>query len=123
MGAFRFQKRERLTRKRAIESLFQKGSSFSAFPLKVLYSPQNSVDNATQVLISVPARSFKKATDRNTLKRRIREGYRLNKALLSASSAYALAYIYIAREILPSDIIHKAIQTSLRRLNKYEKEA
>jgi len=123
MGAFRFEKRERLTSKRAIESLFQKGSSFSAFPFKVLYALQNSVDTTTQVLISVPVRSFKKATDRNTLKRRIREGYRLNKALLTASSGYALAYIYIAKEILPSDVIHKAIQISLRRLNKHEKEA
>jgi len=123
MSAFRFQKNERLTRKRVIEDLFQKGKSFSAFPLKVLFAHQTSADHPTQILVSVPARIFRKATDRNTLKRRIREGYRLNKAILTASSRYALAYIYIAREILPSDKIHKAIQSSLQRLNRNEKEA
>lgn len=123
MGTHRFEKRERLTRKKVIEDLFQQGDSFSAFPLKVLYTPHQLAESATQVLITVPARTFRKATDRNTLKRRIREGYRLNKGLLTASARYALAYIYIAREVLPSSVIHKAIQSSLKRLNGYEKEA
>ena len=120
MGNFRFPKEERLTRKKVIEDLFQQGSSFSAFPLKVIFTIQVDTLAKTQVLISVPTRTFKKATDRNTLKRRIREGYRLNKALLTASTPISLAYIYIAREILPSSTIHLAIQTSLRRLNRHE---
>ncbi len=73
-------------------------------------------------MISVPARTFRKATDRNTLKRRIREGYRLNKSLLTSTTAFSMAYIYIAREILPSSTIHEAVQTSLKRLNRYEKK-
>jgi ribonuclease P protein component len=122
MGALRFPKTERLSRKKTIEELFQRASSFSAFPLKVLYQPQEEPGAFHQVLIAVPARNFRKATDRNTLKRRIREGYRLNKALLTISTRLSLAYIYTAREVLPSATIHKAIESSLQRLNRYEKK-
>lgn len=121
MGNFRFPKEERLTKKKVIEDLFQKGASFSSFPLKVIFTthPGKSTTK-NQVLVTVPARTFKKATDRNTLKRRIREGYRLNKGLLTLPLTFSLAYIYIAKEILPSPTIHLAIQSSLRRLNQYE---
>lgn len=123
MGDFRFQKKERLTKKKAIEELFQRGTSFSFFPLKVIFIANSSDDQqGHQVLITVPSRTFKKAVDRNTLKRRIREGYRLNKAALITSSKFSLAYIYIAKEILPSTTIHQAIQSSLKRVNKYAAE-
>ena len=124
MGTFRFQKEERLTKKKAIEELFAHGSSFSSFPLKVIFTaPAGGPQSGNQVLVSVPAKNFRKATDRNTLKRRIREGFRLNKALLTSSTAFSLAYIYIAKEILPSSAIHQAIQASLRRLNQYENKS
>jgi ribonuclease P protein component len=121
MRNFRFQKEERLTRKKTIEDLFQRGTSFSAFPLKVIFTlNQEAKASRNRVLISVPTRIFKKATQRNTLKRRIREGYRLNKGLLVIPTTFSLAYIYIAKEILPSTTIHQAVQSSLRRLNRYE---
>jgi ribonuclease P protein component len=122
MGALRFQKSERLSRKRSIEELFQKGRSFTSFPLKVIYQTHQEQGSRHQVLITVPTRIFRKATDRNTLKRRIREGYRRNKALLTASTPFSLAYIYTAREVLPSSTIHQAIQASLQRLSRYEKK-
>lgn len=121
MGNFQFPKEERLHRKKAIEDLFQKGTSFSSFPLKVIFVPRPaSAGPKSEVLITVPSRTFRKATERNTLKRRIREGYRLNKTLLTKPTTFSLAYIYIAKEILPSATIHQAIQSSLRRLNRHE---
>lgn len=121
MGNYSFSKEERLTLKKVIGSLFDDGKSFTAFPLKVLFLPSSQAP--TKVLITVPARNFPKATERNTIKRRIREGYRLNKALLATSTPFSLAYIYTAREVLPSSKIHQAIQSSLTRLNRYEKKA
>lgn len=122
MGSLRFPKDARLTSRKAIERLFENGQSFSAFPLKIIFEPRPSGDEPSRVLITVPARTFRKATDRNTLKRRIREGYRLNKSMLTSTSAFAVAYIYIAKEVLPSSTIHEAIQSSLRRLNRYDKK-
>ncbi len=122
MGNFSFRKEERLSRKKIIEGLFKKGPSRLFFPLKVIATPHpDPVQPVHQVLISVPVRNFKKAVDRNTLKRRIREGYRLNKALLQVSPALCVAYIYIAKEILPSATIHQAILSSLESL-KHEKK-
>jgi ribonuclease P protein component len=122
MGKFRFQKEERLNRKKIIDELFKKGPSRLFFPLKLIATHHpDSNQHIHQVLVTVPARNFKKAVDRNTLKRRIREGYRLNKALLPASPALCLAYIYIAKEILPSASIHQAIVSSMESL-KYEKK-
>jgi len=121
MGKFRFPKKERLSRKKVIEELFKKGSSLSFFPLRVLFLASPGAASH-QVLITAPTKNFKRAVDRNMLKRRIREGFRLNKTLLRASPTFCLAYIYIAKEILPSITIHKAIQSSLERLNVYEKK-
>ena len=123
MGKFRFRKEERLTRKKIIEELFEKGMSFSVFPLKIIFTTfQPDSPSLHQVLITVPSRTFAKAADRNMLKRRIREGYRLHKEHLPTSPTFRLAYIYIAKEILPSQTIHQSILSSLQRLNKYEKK-
>lgn len=124
MGAFRFGKKERLSKKKVIEELFAKGSSRLAFPVKIVFIRHPDKEQSLhQVLITVPAKNFKKAVDRNTLKRRIREGYRLNKALLPSTPTLCIAYIYVAKEILPSAMIHKSICTSMKELSDhYEKK-
>lgn len=123
MGNLHFRKEERLSRKKIIEELFEKGASRLFFPLKVLSLPHPDPNQIVhQVLITAPARNFKKAVDRNTVKRRIREGYRLNKTLIPTSPALCLAYIYIAKDILPSVTIHKSIRSSLQQLKNNEKK-
>lgn len=123
MGKFYFGKEERLNKKKIIEALFEKGSSFSVFPLKVFFNSQPGGGLPHhQVLITVPIKNFKRAVDRNAIKRRIREGFRLNKTLFQTTSAFSIAYIYIAKEVLPSPTIHQAIQSSFERLSSYEKK-
>lgn len=74
-----------------------------------------------QVLISVSKRNFKRAVDRNTLKRRIREAYRLNKNQLSGPNKYVIAYLYTVKEILPSSQIHQRLVKSFKRFDHVEK--
>ena len=69
-----------------------------------------------QLLVTVPKANFKRAVDRNKIKRRVREGYRLHKADLTSNQFLMIAYIYTAREILPSAVIHEKIISSFKKI-------
>ena len=74
-------------------------------------------DQSHKVLITVPKRNFRKAIDRNLLKRRIRESFRLNKYRLShfENGFLLIAYIYTGKVIADySEIDNKLIKTLLR---------
>lgn len=123
MGKFTFKKEERLNKEKWILELFEKGSSFQFHPFRVIFLPHpDPVYPLHQVLITVSSRNFKSAVDRNTIKRRIREAYRLNKSKILSSGKWLIAYIYIAREILPSEIIHKKLSLTFERLHRKEHE-
>jgi ribonuclease P protein component len=114
MQKFTFKKSERLSSKKLIQELFDRGSSFYLYPFKVFFVQNERPIN--QVMTSVPKSLFKRAVDRNTIKRRIREGYRLNKSKLASNKFFFIAYIYTAKEILPSALIHQKIALSLNKL-------
>ncbi len=110
MGKHTFSKHEKLTKESWIKELFEKGSSFNLYPFRIVFKDHPALDATThQVLISVSSRNFKRAVDRNSVKRRIREAYRLNKEILVIPKKLLLAYIYVAKEILPSAIIHEKL--------------
>ncbi|GMT45255.1 MAG: ribonuclease P protein component [bacterium] len=78
-----FTKEERLHEKKLIERLFKDGKSFFTFPFQVFFSPLKTTSRyPARVLISVPKRNFKRAVDRNRIKRLVREAYRRNKYIL-----------------------------------------
>jgi ribonuclease P protein component len=77
-----FHKQERLTGKTSIDLLFAKGRSVSNGPLKVIIKPSLSTQMyPAKAMFVVPKKKFKRAHDRNLLKRRMREAYRINKSI------------------------------------------
>jgi ribonuclease P protein component len=75
-----FHKQERLTGKKSIDLLFAKGRSVSKGPLKLIIKPSLSTQlYPAKAMFVVPKKKFKRAHDRNLLKRRMREAYRINK--------------------------------------------
>jgi ribonuclease P protein component len=122
MGKFTFRKEERLDKEKIIQELFEKGSSFYLYPFKVYFMPSPDASVTThQVLISVSKKNFKRAVDRNSIKRRIREAYRLNKNLLVGQNKLAIAYIYSVKEILPTAQIQERLVKTFKRLEYVER--
>lgn len=133
-----FPKSEHLCSKKIIGSMFGKTSqaqSAFVFPIKAVFLNDelemmndeckkeisiNQLANypltAPQVLFSVSKRSFKRAVDRNLIRRRIKEAYRLNKSFLANNFPPYIAFIYVAKEILPYQNIEKSIKSVLKKL-------
>lgn len=96
-----FPKKEKLKSKKLIEQLFTEGKSVSAFPLRLIYLPTTFNDGIIfKTGISVSKRNFKKAVDRNYIKRLLREVYRVNKTTYfnNISTQYAFMILYIGKE-------------------------
>ncbi|NER14231.1 ribonuclease P protein component [Leptobacterium flavescens] len=97
----RFPREEKLKSNLLIEQLFSEGSSVSKYPLKLIYVKTEPEDDVkVKAGFSVPKRKFKKAVQRNQIKRLIREAYRLNKSNLfnNLSTSYAFMFLYLGKE-------------------------
>jgi ribonuclease P protein component len=80
---FTLGKKERLKSRKLIGRLYTEGNSVKAFPLRMVYlQTEHRSGFPAQVGVSVPKRNFKKAPDRNRLKRLMRETYRLQKGIV-----------------------------------------
>ena len=117
--SYSFPKEERLCSKKLIAELFRKGSSFNLYPLRFVILKNDLPQNPfPQVLISVSKKHFKKAVDRNRIKRQIREVYRLNKHQLLVAgtcSIQVLGIIYIGKEKSSFQLIQKKLNSGLER--------
>ena len=101
----RFTKEERLCSKTTIERLYADGKSVAAYPLRAVYIALEPADNepTVSILLSVPKKRFKHAVDRNLVKRRLREAYRLNKhafieEMQQQGKRMAIAILYLDKQ-------------------------
>lgn len=120
-----FSKNERLCHKRRIEDLFSTGKAITAFPIRLVYLPVNELPVPAQIVFAVGKKKLKKAVDRNTVKRRLRESYRLQKNEIynSLNQPHTFMIIYLAKEVLPSDVLKKAMTKAFGKINTSHSEA
>ena len=107
-------KSERLSSLTAVRRLFADGASGFVYPFRYMVYKSESTTPTVEVLFSVPKRNHKRANKRNTLKRRMREAYRLNNDALHAaikehSKEVDIALVYSSKDLLPYKTIEHAV--------------
>lgn len=131
---FTLRKEERLKSRKSIEQLFSEGKSFTIIPFKIFYivSPyaidQPPTDNSglqfnLQFGVGVSTKNFKKAVDRNRVKRLVREAYRLQKSELQNKLSERklqmnLFFIYTGKGIPEYKDVCSKVNLILNRLEK-----
>lgn len=120
-----FKKEERLKSRKKIKSLFDNGKVIHQYPFKVIYQIEENQDikYPAQIAISVAKKNFKHATDRNHIKRKIRESYRCNKHLLYSEllkndqNLYFFV-IYSAKQDMDFILLQEEMKNLIHKLNE-----
>lgn len=117
-------KKEHLCGEIRINKLFAGGKAFIAYPVRVVYMvPTEEQVVAVRIMFSVPKKKFKRAVDRNRIKRLMREAYRLNKNILvekciEKNIRLQIAFHYVADQELEFDVIEAKIIQALTRISE-----
>lgn len=96
----KFPRKEKLKHKNDISLLFEKGKWKTCGNIRII-SLQKEDLNGHKVGVSVSKKFFKKAVDRNRIKRLLREAYRLNKeSFLEKFGKNSMSMLfYISKEL------------------------
>lgn len=98
----RFPRKDRLKSRKSIDALFESGKRASADEWRALYHFRPTT--GMQVGVGAPSRHFKKAVDRNRIKRLAREAYRLDQhrwkqALTEKQSGMDVFFLFSGRAV------------------------
>lgn len=116
--AHTFPKYNKLCGKLRIAQVYAEGQRFVAWPLRVTWM---SAEAPTQILVWAPKSSFKKATQRNRIRRLMREAYRLQQELLGTRN-YHIAFNYMDTKEPTYALVEKAMHKALVKIAKNELE-
>ena len=113
MTEFNFDKRYKLCSRKLIDEVYTNGQLIKSYPFVVRVKGTKLPDNSTfQIVISAPKRSFRKAYQRNRIRRMCKEAIRTNKNIIESFLAetnqqLALFLIFTGKEEIPLEVLNK----------------
>ena len=122
---FTLTKKERLKSRKLIDHVFSEGKSIANFPFRVHYlficPVIPAVEPSLQCGFGVSTKNFKRAVDRNRIKRLTREAFRLQKALLGErlktnQEKLCLFFIYTGKEVPDMNVVKEKMGAIIQKL-------
>ncbi|MDX1446192.1 ribonuclease P protein component [Lishizhenia sp.] len=119
-----FGKEYKLCSRKIIDALFSEGEGIKSYPFMIRYQITSLPKEIPfQIVITAPKRNFKRAVDRNRIKRLMREVFRKNRqeleeGLKEKNQQLALFIMYTGRELPDYDLIETKLKKALVKLNQ-----
>lgn len=118
-----FSKKERLCSHILIQELLKNGNSMFVFPFRCIWAFTERCETPLQIAFSVPKKRFKHAHDRNLIKRRLRNAYRIQKTPLitfleQQNKSILCLIVYNTSEMIDYSIIEEKINSILNRIEQ-----
>ncbi|MCE2742656.1 MAG: ribonuclease P protein component [Fluviicola sp.] len=120
-----FGKEYKLCRRKLIDGVFKTGKVVKQYPFVVHFlEVDEKLDAPFQITISAPKRNFRKAHDRNRIKRLMRETIRFNKMILedkiSKSQKNIIMFmVYTSKEEIPFTTLMKKNELLFEQITKH----
>ena len=111
---------ERLKSKKEISFVFENGESVFSFPVKLFYL-KNTNPVTASVAFMVGKKNIRLAVERNLVKRRMRESFKLNCLNDRFFLGYSLVFVYLDKKVASFDQITKGFQGVLEKFNSFKK--
>lgn len=123
---FTYQKKDKLKSRKQTQFLFSNGTAITIHPIRLLYTYETDLNGSfpagqLQAGVGAPSRHFRKAVQRNKVKRLLREGYRLEKpdfinALNLTNARLNLFFLYMDVNVQSQQQIQATIKLLLHKL-------
>ncbi len=125
-ASYTYNKHQKLKSRKVIAALFQNGKSLHASPVRVIYTIENKEENNASIskaAVSVSSRHFKKAVQRNRIKRLLRECWRLEKnklesVLIAHQLKATLFFVYTGTQMPELVEINQQTKKLIERISK-----
>jgi ribonuclease P protein component len=107
-----------LKSKLLIDALFSQGKSIAEYPVRLVYLEKDfDKDEKFQVAFSVSKKKFKRAVDRNRIKRLMREAFRLQQHNLKLNNKTVMMWIYTGNQLPDYQSIYNSFYKIIAQLN------
>jgi ribonuclease P protein component len=117
---YTLKKHEIIRSRKEIDAIFESGSSFFLFPFRVTYMVRSETPGACRLMFAVSRKHMRLATDRNLMRRRMREAYRKNKHKLiehiGNGISLSVALVFVGREKISYAQLESKLNAVLLRL-------